>query len=72
MGGFGLWEILILLLIVVLLFGTARLRKAGWDFGEAFTSLKSAVGLKPSSNPATENAEEEPLVLPSSGKTSKD
>lgn len=37
---FGIWEILILLLIVVLLFGTKRFRTIGSDLGAALKGFK--------------------------------
>lgn len=42
-GGIGIWQLLIILLIVVLLFGTKRLRNIGKDMGSAVRSFRSAV-----------------------------
>lgn len=39
----GLWELLILLVIILLLFGTKKLRNAGGDIGSAFKNFKKAV-----------------------------
>ena len=36
-GGISMWQLLILLLIVVLVFGTKRLRNMGTDLGAAVT-----------------------------------
>lgn len=41
--GFGIPELLILLLIVALLFGTKKLRNMGGDLGSALKSFRSAV-----------------------------
>lgn len=41
--GFGIPELLIILLIVGLLFGTKKLRNMGGDLGSAIKSFKSAV-----------------------------
>ncbi len=41
--GFGVSELLILLLIVALLFGTKKLRNMGGDLGSAIKSFRSAV-----------------------------
>ncbi len=41
--GFGVSELLILLLIVALLFGTKKLRNMGGDLGSAVKSFKNAV-----------------------------
>ena len=34
-GGIGIWQLLIILLIVVMLFGTKKLRNIGSDLGGA-------------------------------------
>lgn len=39
----GIWELLILLVIILLLFGTKKLRNAGGDLGSAFKNFKKAV-----------------------------
>ena len=41
--GIGLWELVLLLLIVLVLFGTKRLRNVGGDLGAAIKSFKSAM-----------------------------
>ena len=41
--GFGVTELLILLVIVALLFGTKKLRNMGGDLGSAVKSFRSAV-----------------------------
>lgn len=43
MGSFSLWHWLIVLLIVVLVFGTKRLRGAGGDLGAAVKNFKTAM-----------------------------
>lgn len=40
---FGIWEMLIILAIVALLFGTAKLRNIGGDLGSALKSFRSAL-----------------------------
>lgn len=40
---FGIWELLIILVIVALLFGTAKLRNIGGDLGSALRSFRSAL-----------------------------
>jgi sec-independent protein translocase protein TatA len=44
--GFGVSELLIILLIVALLFGTKKLRNMGGDLGSAVKSFRSAVSDK--------------------------
>jgi sec-independent protein translocase protein TatA len=43
MGSFSIWHWLIVLAIVVLVFGTRRLRGAGSDIGAAVKNFKSAM-----------------------------
>lgn len=42
--GISIWQLLIILLIVALLFGTKKLRNIGGDLGSAIKSFKSAMG----------------------------
>jgi sec-independent protein translocase protein TatA len=46
MGGVSLWSLLIVLAIVVLLFGTKKLRGIGSDLGSALTDFKKATSEK--------------------------
>ena len=43
MGGLSLWHWLIVLVIVVLVFGTKRLKNVGQDLGEAVKGFKKGV-----------------------------
>lgn len=43
LGGISIWQLLIILLIVVLVFGTKRLRGMGSDLGGALKSFRSAM-----------------------------
>ena len=43
MGSFSLWHWLIVLLIVVLIFGTKKLRNMGSDVGSAVNEFKKAM-----------------------------
>ena len=40
---FGIWELLVILLIVALLFGTRKLRTIGTDLGGAVKGFRSAM-----------------------------
>ena len=42
-GGISLWQLLIVLLIVILLFGTKRLKGIGSDLGEAIKGFRKSV-----------------------------
>ncbi|HTT07519.1 MAG TPA: Sec-independent protein translocase subunit TatA [Gammaproteobacteria bacterium] len=43
MGGLSIWHWLIVLAIVVLLFGTKKLKNVGTDLGEAIKGFRSAM-----------------------------
>ena len=43
MGGISIWQLLIIALIVVLLFGTKKLRTLGGDLGGAVKGFKNAM-----------------------------
>lgn len=43
LGGISIWQLLIVLAIVVLIFGTKRLKGLGSDVGGAIKSFKSAM-----------------------------
>ncbi|MCG8313380.1 MAG: twin-arginine translocase TatA/TatE family subunit [Pseudomonadales bacterium] len=42
-GGIGIWQLVIILAIVLLLFGTKRLRNLGGDVGGAIKGFKKAM-----------------------------
>ncbi|WP_111642975.1 twin-arginine translocase TatA/TatE family subunit [Marinimicrobium alkaliphilum] len=42
-SGIGVWQLVIILIIIVLLFGTKRLRHIGGDLGSAIKSFKKSV-----------------------------
>jgi len=65
-GGISMWQLLILLLIVVLVFGTKRLRNMGGDLGAAVKGFRKGMEdpnggaeekLEPDQLEANENAE---------------
>lgn len=43
LGGISIWQLLIVLVIVALLFGTKKLRTLGGDLGSAIRGFKNAV-----------------------------
>ena len=51
MGSFSLWHWLIVLLIVVLIFGTKKLRNMGSDVGGAVSEFKKAMNDGKSAKP---------------------
>lgn len=44
LGGISIWQLLIILAIVVMLFGTKRLRNMGGDLGAAIKGFRSSIG----------------------------
>lgn len=42
-GGIGVWQLLIVLAIVIMLFGTKRLRSLGGDLGSAIKGFKASI-----------------------------
>ncbi|QXH34843.1 twin-arginine translocase TatA/TatE family subunit [Pseudomonas muyukensis] len=58
MGGIGIWQLVIVLLIVFLLFGTKRLKGLGSDVGEAIQGFRKSMG-----GNAEANLEQQPPTL---------
>ncbi|MDM7861569.1 Sec-independent protein translocase subunit TatA [Alteromonas sp. ASW11-36] len=74
MGGISLWQLLIVLLIVVLLFGTKKLRGMGGDLGSAVKGFKKAVSDKDADfeeQKKVEAADSEPTAQSETKKTDK-
>ena len=59
LGGISIWQLLIILAIVFLLFGTKRLRNLGGDLGGAIKGFKKAM------------AEDDPNTKPDPAEASK-
>ncbi len=55
-GGISIWQLLIILVIVVLLFGTKKIRGMGGDLGAAIKSFRKSVKEEPTDEEA-ENTE---------------
>ena len=58
MGGIGIWQLLIVALIIVLLFGTKKLRNIGGDLGSAVKGFKKAVSPDDDQQAITDKREE--------------
>lgn len=59
-GGISIWQLLIILAIVVMLFGTKRLRNIGSDLGAAIKGFRSSMSNeeeKPEEDKADDKAE---------------
>ncbi len=69
MGSFSIWHWLIVLLVVVLIFGTKKLRNLGGDVGGAVKSFKDAMSEEKNASegavPVAASKHEESLVIES-------
>jgi sec-independent protein translocase protein TatA len=77
MGSFSIWHWLVVLLIVVLVFGTKKLKNIGGDLGGAVKGFKD--GMKDGSHPDTPvppasqvTASQGPSAAPADNKTTID
>ncbi len=63
-GGIGVWQLLIILVIVLLLFGTKRLKNIGSDLGNAVKGFKGAItdSEKEAEKAKLEKADEEDVI----------
>ena len=59
LGGIGIWQLLIILLIVVMLFGTKRLKGLGSDLGDAIKGFRKSVGTE-DDKPSVEDNKAQP------------
>jgi len=58
MGGISIWQLLIIAVIVVLLFGTKKLRGIGGDLGSAVKGFKKAMS-EDETNTTTDNQQKD-------------
>ena len=58
LGGISIWQLLIILAIIVVLFGTARLKNIGSDLGSAIRGFRNSManGEKENETPAADPA----------------
>jgi len=63
MGGISIWQLLIIAVIVILLFGTKKLRGIGGDLGGAVKGFKKAMAEDEEKPTATKDADFEPKNL---------
>ena len=70
-GGIGIWQLLIILLIVIMLFGTKRLRGLGSDLGTAIKGFRSSVAGDDEPEKDAEAAEGESAVADSGAANSE-
>ncbi len=67
MGGLSLWHWLVVLVIVVLVFGTRRLKNVGQDLGEAVKGFRK--GMQDEDKPAEPMQSLPPASLPQDAAT---
>jgi len=67
MGSFSIWHWLIVLAIIVLIFGTKKLRNLGGDLGGAVKGFKD--GMKSEADKATDAATAKGEIPPKTGQT---
>ena len=67
MGGFSIWHWLIVLLVVVVIFGTKKLRNIGSDLGGAVRGFKE--GMKGADEAASESAATPPAQVTTARRT---
>lgn len=60
MGGISIWQLLIILVIVLLLFGTKRLRSIGTDLGGAVKGFRESISKR--DDDAAEKPEEAKII----------
>jgi len=59
-GGIGIWQLLIVLLIILLIFGSKKLRSLGSDLGAAVKGFRK--GMEEDKDDGTEERESEALA----------
>lgn len=57
LGGISIWQLLIVLGIIILIFGTKKLRNVGGDLGDAVKGFKKAVNDEETKDEASEKAQ---------------
>ncbi len=70
--GFSLWQLLIVLVIVILLFGTKKLKNIGSDLGGAVKGFKNAVNEGENEKQANIEKKEEGEVIEGESTREKD
>jgi sec-independent protein translocase protein TatA len=63
LGGISVWQLLIVLAIIVLLFGTKKLKSLGGDLGSAVKGFKSSLGGDGDQTVNIENTETENIKM---------
>jgi sec-independent protein translocase protein TatA len=64
MGGISIWQLLIILAIVIMLFGTKRLRTMGSDLGSAVKGFRKSMSDDGEGTPPTDGTESDKTADP--------
>ncbi|TDJ23148.1 MAG: Sec-independent protein translocase subunit TatA [Gammaproteobacteria bacterium] len=62
-GGISIWSLLLILAIVILLFGTKKLRNVGADLGGAIKSFKKSVKDEKTTKETKETKDTDPSII---------
>lgn len=71
MGGISIWQLVIIAVIVILLFGTKKLRGIGGDLGGAVKGFKKAMK-EEEKTPEVENKSDETFTTKENSKKNKE
>ena len=69
MGGIGIWQILIVALVVLILFGRGRISEMMGDFGKGISSFKKGMSEEEAEKPASKAQIEAPVKDPAVSET---
>lgn len=58
LGGISIWQLVVVLIIIILIFGTKKLRNIGTDLGGAIKNFKAAVNKNDEEKTSTEDPKE--------------
>lgn len=70
--GISIWQLLIILAIVMVLFGTKKLRNVGGDLGAAIRNFKTSLNEGEKEKPEEERLEQKGKVIEGEAKREKD
>lgn len=62
LGGISIWQLLIVFVIVILIFGTKKLRNLGGDLGGAVKGFKNAINEDPKKDEKEKEVEQPTLA----------
>ena len=71
MGGISIWQLVIIAVIVILLFGTKKLRNLGGDLGSAIKGFKNAISDEKEKDSAAESESSPDSLADTSASQSK-